>query len=48
LLSIPPYDRRRRVQTDADPAALVDIRALGGYAADDILGGQYRCHGSPP
>jgi hypothetical protein len=48
LLSVLPYDRRRRFQTNADAAAFVDIRALGGNAPDDILGGQYRCHQSPP
>jgi hypothetical protein len=48
LLSILPHDRSRRFETNADAAALVDIRALGGNAPDDILGGQYRCHLPPP
>jgi hypothetical protein len=39
LLSIPPHDRRRRLEPDADAATLVDIGALGGNAPDDILGG---------
>ena len=36
---IPP-DRDRRLQPDADRAALVDVGALGGDAADGIIGGQ--------
>ena len=48
LLPILPHDRRRRFKTDADAATLVDIGALGGNAPDNILGGQYRCHQSPP
>ena len=32
LLAIPPHDRGRRFETDADPAALVDTGALGGNA----------------
>jgi hypothetical protein len=39
LFSVLPYDRRRRFESDADAAAFVDMRALGGNAADDILGG---------
>jgi hypothetical protein len=41
LLSVPPHDCRRRLQTDADAAALVDIGAFGGgYAPDHIFGSQ--------
>jgi hypothetical protein len=40
--SVTPHDRRRRLQTDAECAALVDGGALGGDAADDVRGGQYR------
>ena len=36
---IPP-DCDRRLQPDADRAALVDVGALGGDAADGIIGGQ--------
>jgi len=39
LLSVPPYDRGRRLQPNADAATLVDVGALGGNAPDDILGG---------
>jgi len=48
LLSVLPYDCGRRFEPDADAATLVDIGALGGNTPDDILGGQYRCHWSPP
>jgi hypothetical protein len=44
LLAIPPYDRSGRFEAYTDAAALVEKRALGGYAPHDILGGQYRCH----
>jgi hypothetical protein len=39
LLSIPPHDRGRWLEPDADAASLVDIGTLGGNAPDDILGG---------
>jgi hypothetical protein len=39
LLFIPPHDRGRRLEPDADTATLVDIGTLGGNAPDDILGG---------
>jgi hypothetical protein len=48
LLSVLPHDRRGWFEPNADAAAFVDICALGGNAPDDILGGQYRCHRSPP
>jgi hypothetical protein len=48
LLSVPPHDRGRRFEPDADTATLVDIDAFGGNAPDHIFGGQYCCHGSPP
>jgi hypothetical protein len=48
LLSVPPHDCSRRLQTDADAAALVDIGAFGGNAPDHILSGQYCCHRLPP
>jgi hypothetical protein len=47
LLSVPPHDRGLRLEANA-AAAFVDISALGGNAPDNILGGQYRCHRSPP
>jgi hypothetical protein len=36
LLSIPPHDRGRRLEPDADATTLVDIGTLGGNAPDDI------------
>jgi hypothetical protein len=48
LFTILAYDRRRRLEPNADTTALVDIGALGGNAPDDIFGGQYRCHQPPP
>jgi hypothetical protein len=48
LLSIPPHDRGGRFQPNADAATLVDVRTLSRNTPDDILGGQYRCHRSPP
>jgi len=48
LLSVLPRDRSRRFVPYADTATLVDIGTLGGNAPDDMLGGQYRCHRSPP
>jgi hypothetical protein len=39
LPSVKPLDRRRRLQPDAERAALVDVGALGGDAPDDVLGG---------
>jgi len=47
-IALRPYDCGRRFEPDADAATLVDIGALGGNTPDDILGGQYRCHWSPP
>jgi hypothetical protein len=44
LLSVLPYDRSGRFQTNADDASLTDEGALGDNSPDDILGGQYRCH----
>jgi hypothetical protein len=37
-----PPDRDRRLQPDADRAALVDVGALGGDAADGIIGSSGR------
>jgi len=34
-----PQDRRRRLRPDAECAAGVDVGALGGDAADEVLGG---------
>ena len=48
LLSVMPHNCRRRFEPNADTAILVDVGALGGNAPDDILGGQYCCHRSPP
>jgi len=48
LFSIVPHDRDRRLQADADAAALINKGALGGNPPDDILGGQYRRHLLPP
>jgi len=48
LLSILPHDRSRRFEPYAAATTLVDIYALGCNAPHDILGGQYRCHRSPP
>jgi len=48
LLSVPPHDCGRRLQSDADAAALVNIGAFGGNAPDHIFGGQYCCHRLPP
>jgi hypothetical protein len=48
LLSVPPHDRGRWLQPDADTTSFVDIGALGGNAPDDILSGQHRCHLPPP
>jgi hypothetical protein len=41
LLSVLPHDRGRRLQPNADLAALVDIGALGGNSPDDVFGGQF-------
>jgi hypothetical protein len=43
-----PHDRDRRLQADADAAALIDKGAFGGNSPDDILGGQYARHLPPP
>ena len=40
LPSATPRDRRRRLRPDAECTALVDAGAVGGDAADDILGGK--------
>jgi len=39
LLPVLPHDRGRRLRLDADSAALVDVGAFGGDAADGVLGG---------
>jgi hypothetical protein len=38
LPSASPHDRCRRLQPDADCAGLVDVGAVGGDAADEVLG----------
>jgi len=48
LLPVPPHNCGRRLQPNTDVATLVDICGLGCNAPHDILGGQYRCHRSPP
>jgi hypothetical protein len=48
LLPILPHDRSGRFDPDAYAATLIDVSAFSSDAPDDILGGQYRCHGSPP
>jgi hypothetical protein len=37
---VSPRDRCRRLRPDAECAWLVDVGAVGGDAADDVLGGQ--------
>jgi hypothetical protein len=44
LLSVPPHDRGRRLEPDANAATLIDICTFDGNAPYNILGGQYRCH----
>jgi hypothetical protein len=44
LLTVLPHYRGRRLQPNADTAALVDKGALGGYSPDDILRSQYPRH----
>jgi len=39
-----PHYRGRRLQPNANTAALVDKGALGGYSPDDILRSQYPRH----
>jgi hypothetical protein len=41
LLSVLPHDRGRGSEPNADATPVINIGALGGYAPDDILGGQY-------
>jgi hypothetical protein len=48
LLPILAHDRGGRFQPDADATTLIDIGTFGGNAPDDILGGQYSWHRSPP
>jgi len=38
IVSILPYDRRCRLKSNRDTAALVDKGALGGNSPNDILG----------
>jgi hypothetical protein len=40
LPSVSPQNRRRRLRPGAECPAVVDVGALGGDAADDILGGK--------
>jgi len=44
LLTVLPHYRGRRLQPNANTAALVDKGALGGYSTDDILRSQYPRH----
>jgi hypothetical protein len=44
LLTVLPHYRGRRLQPNANTAALVDKGALGGYSPDDILRSQYPRH----
>jgi hypothetical protein len=48
LFPILAHDRGSRFQPDADATTRIDIGTLGGNAPDDILGGQYSWHRSPP
>ena len=45
--SVSPHYRRRRLRADADGAGVVEVGAVGGDAADEVLGGQHRCHLPP-
>ncbi|HEY1982224.1 MAG TPA: hypothetical protein VGH13_19295, partial [Xanthobacteraceae bacterium] len=44
LLSVPPHDCSRRLQTDADAAALVDIGAFGGTTSSAVNIAAIGCH----
>jgi hypothetical protein len=48
LFPIAPHDRGGLFQPDSDAATFIYIGALGGNASNDILGGQYRYHRTPP
>jgi hypothetical protein len=37
LLTVLPHDRGRRLQPNADTAALIDKSALGRYPSNDIF-----------
>jgi hypothetical protein len=41
LLTVLPHDRGRRLQPNADTAALIDKSALGRYPPNDIFSSQY-------
>ncbi|SRR5260370_26561707 len=44
LLTVLPHDRGRRLQPNADTAALIDKSALGRYPPNDIFRSQYPRH----
>jgi hypothetical protein len=44
LLTVLPHDRGRRLQPNADTAALIDKSALGRYPPNDVFRSQYPRH----
>jgi hypothetical protein len=44
LITVLPHDRGRRLQPNADTAALIDKSALGRYPPNDIFRSQYPRH----
>jgi hypothetical protein len=47
LPSATPHDRGRRLQPDADRAALVEVGRSETMRRTNVLGGRYRCHLPP-